>query len=248
MNLAFQPDASREDLGDFFYLHLFRRWTSARNRMTGIVDGVPVDMLDCTFSGQYGRVTVVLLPAPGSDLPPFDLRRRGFFARLSCEGLVGDPDTTIKPYKGQPPRVRKCHERFWLQYNLRRYYLSDHFEEAAAWAALKGRYDADNGLDPDRAGMKPEIQRFFNLDLLHFFADHPGWCIESDGAHLALWRPNKTIRAVQRPPFVAEALEVYRALARAEDAWRHPGPSGLDAGIGRNSQNIIEGRVGFSLS
>jgi hypothetical protein len=222
MNLAFQPDASREDLGDFFYLRLFRRWSSARNRMTGIVDGIPVDMSDYLFSRDYGRVTVLLLPSPESGLPPFELRPRGPIDRFFGVGLADDTRTTARPYKGQPRHVRQCIERFRLRYDLRRYYPSEHFEAAAAraaagaaWAALRGRGHADNVLGADRAGAELAIRELFDLQLLHFFADHPGWCIESDGTHLALWRPYRTIRAAQRLRFVAEALEVYRALASA---------------------------------
>jgi hypothetical protein len=222
MNLAFRPEASREDLGDFFYLRLFRRWSSTRNRMTGIVERIPVDMADYLFSSDYGRVTVLLLPAPASGLPPFELRPRGPIARFFGVGLADDTRTTARPYQGQPRHVRQCVERFRLRYDLRSYYPSEHLEAAAAqavaaasWAALMGRGQADNILGADRAGAELAIRELFDLQLLHFFADRPGWCSESDGTHLALWRPYGTIRAAQRPRFVAEALEVHRALARA---------------------------------
>jgi hypothetical protein len=251
MNLALQPVASREDLGDFFYLRLFRHWVSASNRMTGIVDGVPVDMADYAFTqtgrGPPYRQTVLLLPAPEGGLPPFELRPRGHLDRFFGLGLNDTTGTTVRPYKGQAPLIRKCTEHFRLRYDLRGYYSSDHLEEAANWAALKaegavlwsllkatlpgfcqrnsrkakarghyqGTVQADNGLEPNRAGAEAETRRLFNLDLLHFFADHTGWCMESDGTHLALWRPYRTTRAAKRARFVAEALEVYRALARA---------------------------------
>jgi hypothetical protein len=236
MNLALQPVASREDLGDFFYLRLFRHWSSARNRLTGIIDGVPVDMLDCTIRSH--SETVLLLPTPEWGVLPFDLRPRDYLEMFFGVGLADETGTMVKPEKGQPRRVRECIERFRLQYEVRRYYLSEHFEEAADWAALKSSIgalfrsalrpkhfeeaaasaalnNADSGLGPDRAGTEEDIRQFFNLDLLVFFADHPGWHIETDGQHLALWRPYRTIRAARRPCFVAEALKVYRALARA---------------------------------
>src|SRR5262249_25420763 len=121
MNLAFQPEASREDLGDFFYLRLFRRWSSARNRMTGIVDRIPVDMSDYLSSGGYVRVTCLLVPAPESGLPPFELRPRGPGARFFGVGLADDTSTTARPCEGQPRHVRQCIERFRLRYALRRY-------------------------------------------------------------------------------------------------------------------------------
>jgi hypothetical protein len=262
MNLAFQPVASREALGDFFYLRLFRHWLSASNRMTGIIDGVPVDMLDCTFASHH-RQTVLLLPAPERGLMPFDLRPRDYCEKAFGVGLADETGTTVKPCNGQPRRVRECIERFRLRYDLRRYYLSEHFEDAAdwaaltsgvrslrlmiageettAWAALKGRGHADSGLGPDRAGTEEDIRQFFNLDLLDFFARHPGWRIESDGPHLALWRPYRTIRAARRPRFVAEALEVYRALARAA-AMMAPGPSQAvqETGIGQSMPGQFE--------
>jgi hypothetical protein len=224
MNLAFQPDASREDLGDFFYLRLFRHWSSTRNRMTGIVDGIRVDMADYLLSSDYCRVTVLLLPAPESGLPPFELRPRGPITRFFGVGLAEDTRTTARPYQGQPRHVRQCIERFRLRYDLRRYYPSGPMEAAAAratasaaWAALWGRGNADNILAADRAGAELAIQELFDLQLLHFFVEHPGWCVESDGTHLALWRPSGTIRATQRSRLVAEALEVYRALARSRE-------------------------------
>ncbi len=208
--------------------------------------------MDYTFGDQNGSFTsnyrqaIVFLPAPRSGLHPFDLCRRGFFDRLFRGGLVGDTCTTDMPSKDQLPHLRKYIEHFRIQYGLRRYYLSDHFEQAAGGASLqdcirdfsqfcrsflsllyngklaidpqhtplKGRGQVDNGLDPGRAGSEAEIRRFFKLDLLQFFADHLGWCIQSDGAHLALWCPGDTIRNAQRPRFVAEALQFYRAFAR----------------------------------
>jgi hypothetical protein len=164
----------------------------------------------------------MLLPAPESGLPPVELRPRGPIDRFFGVGLADDTGTTAKPHKGQPRRVRECIERFRIRYDLHRYCLSDRFEEAAAWAAaaaawaaLRGRGHADNVLGADRAGAELAIRGLFDLQLLHFFADHPGWCVESDGTNLALWRPNRTIRAARRARFVAEVLEVYRALARA---------------------------------
>jgi len=41
----------------------------------------------------------------------------------------------------------------------------------------------------------------------------------SDGAHLALWRPRRLSRAAQRAGFVADALQIYRALARTAATW-----------------------------
>jgi hypothetical protein len=222
MNLAFQPEASREDLGDYFYLRLFRRWSSTRNRMTGIVDRIPVDMADYLLSSDYVRVTVLLLPAPASGLLPFELRPRGPIARFFGVGLADDTRTTARPYQGQPRHIRQCVERFRLRYELRSYYPSDHLEAAADWAALRGRGQADNLLGPDRVRAELAIRALFDLQLLHFFADHPGWCMESDGTHLALWRLSGTIRAAQRPRFVAEAVEVYRALADAAARAENP--------------------------
>jgi hypothetical protein len=34
------------------------------------------------------------------------------------------------------------------------------------------------------------------LDVLRFFSDNPGWRIELDGSHLALWRSQRPTEAV----------------------------------------------------
>src|SRR5262249_389443 len=55
------------------------------------------------------------------------------------------------------------------------------------------------------------VRNLFCLDLLHFFAEHPGWYVESDGNHLALWHKG-IVRGTERRRFLAEALEVRNAL------------------------------------
>jgi hypothetical protein len=230
MNFAFQPTMSREDIGDFFYLRLFRGSdSSARYRMTGRAQGLPVDMFDytCVFgegrSRHTYRQTVMLLPAPEEGLPAFELRPRHghwlfgddirFVQRVDYRGLrkrLGKQGYQL--FLRQHARTRPTIERFSRHYAMRRYYSSEYFERAAL-----GKFtgQADTGLPPDRAGKEEDIRALFTLDVLRYLADHRGWRIESDGRNLALWRSRRFLRAARRPCFVDEALEVYRVLRQA---------------------------------
>jgi hypothetical protein len=234
MDFAFQPAMSREDIGDFFDLRLFRGGrSSARNRMTGMADGLPVDMFDYTFSVGSGRSqrtyrqTVMLLPAPEEGLPAFELRpQHGDWLVSGAISFVPDHldygqlrkrlgkqgyQLFLREHARSRP-TRECIERFSRHYAVRRYYLSEYFEQAAVW---KFTGEAGTGLGPDRAGREEDIRTLFTLNVLRYFADHPGWRIESDGRHLALWRSRRFLSAAKRPRFVAEALEVYRVFTHA---------------------------------
>jgi hypothetical protein len=49
-----------------------------------------------------------------------------------------------------------------------------------------------------------------------FFAERPGWHVQSDGRCLAFWQRNRIVRAVDRRHFLAEILAAYRMFADAE--------------------------------
>jgi hypothetical protein len=234
MNFTFQPEMSREDIGHFFHLRLFREYdSSARNRMTGSVAGVPVDMFDYTFAAgpdqkkQRYRQTIMLLPAPAG-LPAFELRprrRRYWFVSGEISFLEDRPDYQglrkrlgrdgyqrfLRDYARARP-VRESIQRFGRCYAVHKYYLSEYFEHAAPWRSTG---QADTGLGSDRPAREEDIRALFTLDVLGYFAARPGWRIESDGVHLAMWRCQGLLSPARRPHVIAEALEVYRLLAHA---------------------------------
>lgn len=53
------------------------------------------------------------------------------------------------------------------------------------------------------------IQQLFALEVLGFFAEYPGWVVESDGKHLALHRGTE-VGAADRQQFLADALTTKR--------------------------------------
>ena len=56
------------------------------------------------------------------------------------------------------------------------------------------------------------VRKLFSLNILDFFVAHPGWYVECNGKHLALWRRKTIVRGIGRPLFLAEALEVRKIL------------------------------------
>jgi hypothetical protein len=225
MGFAYSPNVQRDDLGDFQDLPLFRKWSAARDRMSGTCDGVPVELIDYTSvdrggeSSTYYRRTVALLPAPEGGLPSFELQPRDLaiklIAALLTTGIAFDPS------EAETADDREVLERFG-----RSYFLSAGIDAAA-------------------------IRRLFTMNLLAFFADHPGWHVESDGRHLALHR-SQVIAAAGRPAFVADAVEVHRALASPGTRRAPTGPAPQPARSGaevaaRGLGTIIGVFVGFFL-
>lgn len=235
MNFDFQPTMMREEIGDYFSLRLFAvEKSAARYRMAGTVDGLFVDIFDYAFtvgsdrSAQTYQQTVMLLPAPDSGVPALELRARrsgelfvspeiGFVPKspnfpllrrkLGKEGYA----RWLRDYARSRP-TRESIQRFARRYAVRRYFRSAHLERAAGTSTQ----EADTGLPPDRAGTEEDIRALFNIERICYFANHPGWNIESDGRHLALWRSKRLVAAAKRPRFVSEALEVYRLLTEAD--------------------------------
>jgi hypothetical protein len=216
MGFTYSPTVGRDDLGDFQDLPLFRKWSAARDRMSGSADGLPVEVIDYTSvergseSSSYQRSTVVLLPAPAGGLPAFELRPRDLAARLVSALLTSG--ITFDPAGAQTALDRDALERFG-----RHYFLSEGIE---ATVARLGQ-----GAEPGPPGSEAAIRRLFTVGLLAFFADHPGWQVESDGRHLALHR-RQVIPPAGREALVAEAVEIYRALARPDGRTAPAAPPG----------------------
>jgi hypothetical protein len=224
LDFTFQPRFTRGDLGDFQNLSVFLNWSAARNLMTGRWEGIPVRVLDYTSvqrssdSNTYQEQTLVLLSAPPGRLLPFDLRPRDLATKLLA---LLSPGITFAPAADTPEADPDNIERFGRIYYLR----AEPLEKLQAAAAF------------DVASADPltetAIRQQFTADLLAFFAEHPGWCVQSDGEHVALWRARRVVRAADRGRFLTQALAIYRALTEP----RRPTATIIPAGD--SSENTV---------
>jgi hypothetical protein len=234
MGLDYSPKVSRADLGAASQLRLFADWDSATNRLAGQVDGIPIQMLDYTYAEKgdegstYYTQTVVVLP--GADhLPAFELRPRHLGMRML--GVLGIPGITFDSAQVDPETARAV-EQF-----QRHYYLSLGLDKE-----LKklGEQIKDLPATDSTSQAEETVRRLFAVEVLEFFAEHPGWYVESAGHHLALWRRKTIVPGAERPRFLAEALEVRRSLVEARPRAhaavvpghpRHPDPLMIPARI-----------------
>lgn len=58
------------------------------------------------------------------------------------------------------------------------------------------------------------IRAAFGADALGYFAQHPGWSVDSAGGALAVYRTGKRCKPEEIQPFLADTWSVGRALAR----------------------------------
>jgi hypothetical protein len=183
--------------------------------MSGQTDGLRVEMLDYTYvekgseeSISY-RQTVLLLPAGAEELPAFELRPRHFGVKML--GLIGMEGLTFRSEAAASDADRDAIERF-----CRQYHVSEGLDVLVE--AMSRKVAAETGEEeeplPERGQGEEAIRRLFTLDVLRFFAGHPGWYVQSDGKHLAIWRRNAIVRAAGRPGFLADGLEVRQAFMR----------------------------------
>jgi hypothetical protein len=239
LGFSFSPDVSAEAVGEWRALPVFQKWSGARNRLSGQVAGVPVEMLDYTYvdRGDEGdstrHQTVVLLPTGESDLPAFELQPRTLAVKILSAMGVGE--VTFAP-QGVPEAEAEAVERF-----RKHYHLSSGLE--AELARLQHREPAT-----DR---EAAIREFFPLPVLSFFADHPGWHVQCAGRCLAAWRPNKIVAAADRPPFLAEALAIQAVLVESAPNAAAPvpaaatrGPESAQAGLAAASVGAVAGFFG----
>jgi hypothetical protein len=208
LGLDYAAEVAREDLGEAGQLRLFGKWAHAAHHLTGRMDRMPIQVLDYTYvdkgedSSSYVTQTVVLLPG-AEHVPAFALRPRDLTVRVL--GLLGVRGITFDP-AGAGPEVAPVVEQF-----NRHYHLALGLENQLL--AL-----AEQVEDPEaaRSMAPPEemVRRLFSPELLGFFAAHPGWFVESNGRHLALWR-KAVVRGPARSQFLAEALEARHAIAES---------------------------------
>jgi hypothetical protein len=213
MRLDYYATVSREDLGAAGQLPLFGQWESAAHRLAGRIDHIQVQMLDYTYrekgddGSNYYTQTVVLLP--GADhLPAFELRPRNVSMRVL--GMLGIKGITFDPAAAGPDAT--VIEQFQRRYHL--------------WLGLEREMKKlaeqvhDLAVSDATAGAEEAVRKLFTLDMLHFFAEHPGWYVESNSQHLALWRRKTIVRGPDRPQFLTEALEVRNTVADKRPAAR----------------------------
>jgi hypothetical protein len=225
LSFTYQAEVSRAQLGELGGLPLFEKWSGASNRMTGEADGVRVEMLDYTYiekgdeNNTYYSQTLLQLPAGTASLPEFELRPRHLGIKML--GLLNLQGITFVPEDGCPADEREAIERF-----NQIYHLSQGLDRTLATIADTAT-DAEGGPAEPPADATESIRRLFTPAALRFFADHPGWLVQSDGRHLALWRRKTIVPAADRPAFLAEGLEAYRALTAPLPAQPNGPRSGL---------------------
>jgi hypothetical protein len=207
LGFDYAPQVSRADLGDAGQLRLFSKWGSAAQLWTGRIDRIPIRMLDytCIEAGDEGSScssqTVVILPGTGQ-LPPFELRPRHLGMRLL--GMLGIQGITFDPAEAGPEAASVIeqfnahyHLSLGLEKEMKR--LAQQVQDLAAVEAVVPAEEA--------------VHKLFTFPVLQFFAEHPGWCVECNGAQLALWRGRTIVRGSERAGFLAEALEARNGLA-----------------------------------
>jgi hypothetical protein len=206
IGFSFAPEVSADDLGEWRSLPVFQKWSGACNRLSGKVAGVAVAMLDYTHvaRGDDGdstsHQTLVLLPAGDRELPVFELQPRTLAVKILS--AMGVAEVVFAP-QDVPGEAAKAVEDF-----RKRYHLSSGLEAELARSSHR-QLDAE----PVAA-----IRELFTLEVLTFFADHPGWHVQAAGRCMVLWRPNKIVAAADRPTFLAEALAARAVLVESASA------------------------------
>lgn len=193
MGFTFRAIVAKSEMPD---LPLFRDWSSARNRMSGRRDDVPVDVLDYSSTvtsrdsdrEEHVRVvdrTVVLVPSGG--LPDFDLE-----PRVMIE-LGFSPGKAIEETSGEVESAAAL--------------IRDQFEQVYQLTS--------QGFTEDQTLFTEHV---FTPEFMNLLLRLQGWSIQSRGETLALWR-GLGFRAVEEwPDLINDALEIRGALIRAAAA------------------------------
>jgi hypothetical protein len=243
LEFRFWTEASAQDFSEWQALPVFQQWSGARNRMSGTVLGLPVEMVDYTYVVRSSEgdsshdQTLALFSVDDTELPAFELRPRTLGIRMmsliGAEGIVFSAEDVSA-------RDEQVIERF-----NKNYHLSSGLE---AEAAKLVRRESPASADADAA-----IRRLFSLDVLAFFADHSAWCVQGIGRRLAVWQTNKIVAPADRPRFLAEAFAIRAALV---DSAQGAVPSvsvpakprsGPEAARARLTGTMIGGVSGFFL-
>jgi hypothetical protein len=214
MDMDYRAEVSRAELGEAGQLPVFAKWYGAAHRLVGQKHGIPVQMLDYTYiekgdeDSSFFAQTVVLLPAAGH-VPAFELRPRHIGIRML--GMLGLKGIRLDAQQADPEAALVI-EEFNRHYHLS---LGMDKELQKLGEQIKDLEVADATVQAEEA-----VRRLFTLDLLEFFAQHPGWYLECNGKYLALWRRKTIVSGRDRPEFLAGALEVHNHLDEARPARR----------------------------
>ena len=182
LGLQFQANVAQSDLDDFKALRVIREWWAGSNRLSGVVDGTPVELLDYTYlfilrgnsSAVRSPQTMVLLTTDAS-VPTFDLRPRN-----RVLGLLGESD------------------RIAVE-GLESYYLAP----ASQLNVVR---------DATPPGNPAAIGGLFTPGVVAFFAEHPRLHVESAGGRLAVWRDLRIVPPDECPMLLGEAVAIRRLL------------------------------------
>ena len=184
-------------------MSLFEKLESIDNRMSGIHEGVSVEVFDLATvvksdeGSKTYRQTVVLLPARG--LPKFQLNAKTLGYRFL--DWIGARGVTFDPAAGPTEADRSAIEQFGRHYNLS---AGDTTDLAAGTPEIFSEQDQ-------------LVRTRFTLEVLKVLAKRPGWSIQSDCEHLAFWKGREVRPASERPRLLATALELRTALLQSSD-------------------------------
>jgi hypothetical protein len=154
-------------------------------------------------------------------------------ASLGMRGIQLDANAVAEP------EVREAIRRFQKTYHLSR-----------GLERLAERMKAFNFTPPDDTA----IREAFPLEVIAFFAQHPGWSVQANGGLLALWRGDKWHPAHDRTDLLDQSLEVCQVLTQgrtlgAEGVVLPPAPqtSSPLQGMSRWVSTILGAFIGFSI-
>jgi hypothetical protein len=235
LGFTLAAEVSVQDLSEWRALPVFQKWAGARNRMSGTVSGLSVEMVDYTYKvrgdegNSYHDQTVVLLLVDDQDLPAFELQPRTL--ALQIVGLMG-VEGIVFSSQGVPAVDAEVIARFG-----KHYHLSTGLEAEAAKLVAPASAAA---ADQDAA-----LRRLFSLEVLSLLADHPGWSVQGVGRHLALWRPGKIVAPASRPGFLEEALAIRAALVKSA---RGSATSVSVPAAARRSPEAVKARMAYTLT
>ena len=215
-DFEFYEQIDRDDLGSLQQLNVFQDWYRASNYLVGRLADSRVEMVDYTSiskggeSDSYEHQTVVLLPEKGFSLPEFELHTSRwhirFFQFMGGRGMRFVPGIELS--RGDANTVSQFNGHYALfPTSLRDLMESKQREQQVSLSIVEG------------------IRSLFSLDLLRYFATHPGWCIESKNGHLAIWKPGTIVPLAERRGLLEEVKAIRDALFRASQT---PVTAGLE--------------------
>jgi hypothetical protein len=212
----------------------FAGWSSGRHAMSGMVNGVPVHVFDCTtvIKGDENDTitdrTVALVPADG--LPDFDLRPRTVGRRLL--GLAGFDGLSFDADAAGPANAEAV-RRFNQQFQL---WVGDPLALLRAIA---------EGEPIDRAEQETAVRRLFTPAVMAAVNDFPGYAAEAAAGHLAVWRGSGVQSATTRPALRDAAMALRETFRRANQTGSGTVvPARPGSGVGRQAGRMRNAAIG----